>query len=132
MVSFQTKNPNLGKFWRAQDWKMLIYFKAIWNISQKFGIFYDHLVHFVFIWYIFSGFGIMYQEKSGNPGVQTQAVNRSRQVSRFRKTGRSQKNFRAQKKLSFFIFRFFSFSFLHFCDKNIIIAEQKSPAFSDR
>jgi hypothetical protein len=67
MVSFQTKNPNLGKFWRAQDWKMLIYFKAIWNISQKFGIFYDHLVHFVFIWYIFSGFGIMYQEKSGNP-----------------------------------------------------------------
>jgi hypothetical protein len=22
MVSFQTKNPNLGKFWRAWDWKM--------------------------------------------------------------------------------------------------------------
>jgi hypothetical protein len=28
-----------------------------WNISWRFGIFYDHLVHFVFIWYIFSGFG---------------------------------------------------------------------------
>jgi hypothetical protein len=25
MVYFQTKNPNLGKFWTALDWKMLIY-----------------------------------------------------------------------------------------------------------
>jgi hypothetical protein len=40
---------------------------AIWNISWRFGIVYDHLVHFVFIWNIFSGFGIMHQEKSGNP-----------------------------------------------------------------
>jgi hypothetical protein len=63
---FQTKNPNLGKFWRALDWKMLIYFMPIWNILQTFGIFYNHLLHFVFTWYIFSGFGIMYQEKSGN------------------------------------------------------------------
>jgi hypothetical protein len=53
MVSFQTKNPNLGKYWRALDWKMLIYFMAIWNILQTFGIFYDQLVHFGFIWYIF-------------------------------------------------------------------------------
>jgi hypothetical protein len=35
------------------DWKMLIYFMAIWNILWPFVIFYDHLVHFVFIWYIF-------------------------------------------------------------------------------
>jgi hypothetical protein len=61
MVSFQTKNPNLGKFWKALDWKMLIYLMAIWNILQTFGIFYGHLVHFVFIWYIFPGFGIMSQ-----------------------------------------------------------------------
>jgi hypothetical protein len=33
MVYFQTKNPNLGKFWRALVWKMLIYFMDIWNIS---------------------------------------------------------------------------------------------------
>jgi hypothetical protein len=33
------------------DWKMLIYFMAIWNILQTFVIFYDHWVHFVFIWY---------------------------------------------------------------------------------
>jgi hypothetical protein len=66
MVCFQTKNPNLGKFWRALDGKMLIYFMANWNILRTFGIFYVHLVEFVFIWYIFSGFGIMHQEKSGN------------------------------------------------------------------
>jgi hypothetical protein len=35
MVCFKTKNPNLGKIWKA------------------LGIFYDHLVNFVFIWYIF-------------------------------------------------------------------------------
>jgi hypothetical protein len=28
MVCFQTKNPNLGKFGRALDWKMFIYFMA--------------------------------------------------------------------------------------------------------
>jgi hypothetical protein len=50
MVSVQTKNPNLGKFWRALGGKMLVYFRAVWNI---FWIFYDHLVHFVFVWYIF-------------------------------------------------------------------------------
>jgi hypothetical protein len=52
MVSFQTQNSNLGTILRALHWKMLIYFRAIWNILQIFGIFYDQLVHFVFIWYI--------------------------------------------------------------------------------
>jgi hypothetical protein len=65
---FRTKNPNLGAFWRALDWKMFIYFMDIRNILLTFGIFYDNLVHFVFIWYIFSHFGIKYAEKSGNPG----------------------------------------------------------------
>jgi hypothetical protein len=32
MVSFQTKNPNLVKFWRALDREMFIYFMAIWNV----------------------------------------------------------------------------------------------------
>jgi hypothetical protein len=62
MVYFQTKNPNLGKFWRAFDWKKLMYFMAIWNSLQTFGDFYDHFcVHLVH----FSGVGIMYREKSG-------------------------------------------------------------------
>jgi hypothetical protein len=65
MVYFQTKNPNLGQFRGALDWKMYKYFMAISNNLQTFGIFYDHLVHFVFIWY----FGIMYQVKSGNPAL---------------------------------------------------------------
>jgi hypothetical protein len=37
MVCFQTKNPNLGKFWRVLDWK-------------KLGIFYGHLEYFMDIW----------------------------------------------------------------------------------
>jgi hypothetical protein len=54
MVCFQKqKNPTLGKFWRALDWKMFIYFMAIWNILWKFEIFYDPLVHFVLVLYIF-------------------------------------------------------------------------------
>jgi hypothetical protein len=72
MVCFQTKNPNLGKFWRVLDWKMFIYFMDIWNILWTFGILYDRLVHFVFIWRIFSSIGIMCQEKSGNPGSEHQ------------------------------------------------------------
>jgi hypothetical protein len=32
MVYFQTENPNLGKYWNALDWKMLIYFMFICNI----------------------------------------------------------------------------------------------------
>jgi hypothetical protein len=34
MVDFHTKNPNLGKFWRALEWEMLEY------------IFYNHLEYF--------------------------------------------------------------------------------------
>jgi hypothetical protein len=55
-VYFQTKNPNMGKFWRA-----LIYFTAIWNILWPFGTACVRLVHF-------SGFGIVWREKSGKPG----------------------------------------------------------------
>jgi hypothetical protein len=56
MVCFQTKKPNLDKFWRALEWKrIIIYFMFIWNILWRFGLFNDHLVHFVFIWYIFPG-----------------------------------------------------------------------------
>jgi hypothetical protein len=40
MVCFQTKNPNLGKFWRVLDWKMFIC------------IFYGHWEYFMEIWEI--------------------------------------------------------------------------------
>jgi hypothetical protein len=71
MVCFQTQNPNLGKFWRVLQWKMLEYCMAIWSILRPLEIVYGHLVYLVFIWYIFPRFGILYQEKSGNPGCHS-------------------------------------------------------------
>jgi hypothetical protein len=59
MDTFKPKNPNLGKFWRALEWKIFVYSMAIWNIYGLFGIFYGELVS---IWYIFPRFGILCQE----------------------------------------------------------------------
>jgi hypothetical protein len=68
MAFFHTKNTNLGKFCRALQWKMLIYFygllvyvTTIWYILWPFGIpilwyfgiFSGQLVYFVAIWYVF-------------------------------------------------------------------------------
>jgi hypothetical protein len=68
MFCFQTKNPNLGKFWRVLQWKILVDVMIIWSILLPMETFYGHLVDFVVIWYIFPHFGILYQGKSGNPG----------------------------------------------------------------
>jgi hypothetical protein len=62
MVSFQTQNPNLGKFCRVSEWKRLLFSLAIWNTLQPFG-------NLLAIWYIFLSFGILFQEKSGNPDL---------------------------------------------------------------
>jgi hypothetical protein len=49
MVYFQTKNPNLGKFWRALKLVfLLVYFMAIWNMLWPLGVLYDLLV---ILWY---------------------------------------------------------------------------------
>jgi hypothetical protein len=57
-VFFKPKIPNLCKFWRVLDGKMLIYFMAIgkifkdiWDILWPFGTFCVHLVHFFLSWY---------------------------------------------------------------------------------
>jgi hypothetical protein len=85
MAYFQTKNPNLGKFWRDLKWKMFVYFVAIWYILWPFGIVCGHLVYFVSILSILLPFGIFYgylvdifprfgtlhQEKSGSPDSNT-------------------------------------------------------------
>jgi hypothetical protein len=68
MAYFQTKNPDLGKFWRVLQSKMLVYFMAIWYILWSFGICCGNLVYFIEIWFIFPRFVMLYQEKSGNPG----------------------------------------------------------------
>jgi hypothetical protein len=44
MVYFQTKNPNLGRFGRALESNMLLFFMTIWNILRQFGIIYFRLV----------------------------------------------------------------------------------------
>jgi hypothetical protein len=54
-VCFSNQNSNLGKIFRALDWKMLIYFMAILNILRTcgidslwlFGTFCVHSVHFL-------------------------------------------------------------------------------------
>jgi hypothetical protein len=53
MVYFQTKNPNLGKFW-----SVLQHFVAIWSILLPFRILNGHMVYFVVILVYFSRFGI--------------------------------------------------------------------------
>jgi hypothetical protein len=45
MVCFQTKNPNLGKFWRVLQWKMMVYFMVTWSILRSF------YTYFMDIWY---------------------------------------------------------------------------------
>jgi hypothetical protein len=51
MVCFLTKNPNLGKFWRVLEWKMLEHFMAIWSVLRPwvsfwaFGKIYGNLVY---------------------------------------------------------------------------------------
>jgi hypothetical protein len=64
MVCFQTKNPNLIKFWRVLQWTVMVYFIDTWSILGSFVLVYGQWVQFVVIWYIFSRFGILCQEKS--------------------------------------------------------------------
>jgi hypothetical protein len=47
MVYFLTKRPNLGKFWRALEWKRFVY------------IFYDHLECITAVWYILWPYGTL-------------------------------------------------------------------------
>jgi hypothetical protein len=56
MAYFQTKNPNLGKFWKVLQWNLygyFVYFSAKLYILWPNCIFYGHLVHFVVIGYLF-------------------------------------------------------------------------------
>jgi hypothetical protein len=42
-VYIQTKNPNLGIFYRVLGCKMLVNFMTIWNILRPYGIFNGRL-----------------------------------------------------------------------------------------
>jgi hypothetical protein len=65
-VYFKTKNPNLGVFWIAMEWKMLVYFTTIWYNLWPFGVVCGPL--------FFSVLVCLDQEKSGNPASQWQKV----------------------------------------------------------
>jgi hypothetical protein len=68
---FLNRNPHLDKFLRALDWKMLIYFMAIWNILRPFGKFYEHMALFELIWYNFFRLWYHVPRKIWQPGVAT-------------------------------------------------------------
>jgi hypothetical protein len=54
MEYFQTKNPDLGKFWRVLQWKLLEYNTTIWSIFRILRVFvYVHFEHFMVLWYFF-------------------------------------------------------------------------------
>jgi hypothetical protein len=62
MAYLLSKNPNLGKFGRVLQWKMLVYYMGICYILWPFDIFCGYLLYFVIIWHIFSRFGTLYKE----------------------------------------------------------------------
>jgi hypothetical protein len=79
MVDFQTKNPNLGKFWKVLQWKILVfygyfvYFTVKWYILRPFGTLCGHLVYF-------SRLGKLYLDKSSNPAAGVQNLLRKTDV----------------------------------------------------
>jgi hypothetical protein len=96
---------------------MLIYFIAIWNILQAFGIFYDHLVHFVSIWYILPVLVSCTDEKSGNPGGVT-CIEWSRCYAKI--FASFKKNFRGYAN----IFASFNVDAKQLCDNSLKEAEK--------
>jgi hypothetical protein len=50
MVYFQTKNPDLCKFGKVLQWKMLAFVMVSLSLLRPNGTFYGHLVHFVIIY----------------------------------------------------------------------------------
>jgi hypothetical protein len=51
---FLPKSTNLGKFWRAWEWKMLLYILVMWNILRTIGYIFLAFGNCVVIGYIFS------------------------------------------------------------------------------
>jgi hypothetical protein len=67
--SFQTKNSDLGIFWRTLEWKRLVYSMVIGYILRIHFVHFMAFGNFVVIWYTFPRFGISCQEKSGTPNI---------------------------------------------------------------
>jgi hypothetical protein len=70
-VYFHVKQSQLGYmdygFWSFLEWKLLVYFMAIWHIYFKpFDTFYGYLVYFVVVWYFFRCGMYIVPNKCGN------------------------------------------------------------------
>jgi hypothetical protein len=78
---FPTKNPNLGIFWRALEWKKLLYSLAISNILVPLGTFYGHFVIMQSFGTLFSALVNCGWKKSGNPGLDCGGKYRRRKIS---------------------------------------------------
>jgi hypothetical protein len=67
---FSNQNPDLGKFWRVLQWKILVFFMSILSTVHILGqnvVFYGHMVHACFGHLVYlSHFGMLHREKSGN------------------------------------------------------------------
>jgi hypothetical protein len=74
MLHFQTQKSDLGKFWRVLQWKMLVYFMAIWSILRSLGIFCGPLVFFWSFGIFLPRFGRLGQEKSCNPAAEASSL----------------------------------------------------------
>jgi hypothetical protein len=85
LVCFHTKNPNLCIFSLDLEWKMLVYFMAIWNILRPFSIFYGQIIYlrqfgnFMVIWYIFPPFWYIAPRKIWQPWSRTRGRDNKRQ-----------------------------------------------------
>jgi hypothetical protein len=77
MVFFQTKNPNLGKFLRVLQWKMLVDFMAVRSILRPFGVFCGHMNYFMFIWYTFFSFWYFVPRKIWQPCLRSRVTSAS-------------------------------------------------------
>jgi hypothetical protein len=77
MAYFQTKNPDLGKFWRALKWKVQVYFMSIWFILWLFGT-------FKVIWHIFSPFWYVVPNKNWQPFITLPTKDGKRPIECYR------------------------------------------------
>jgi hypothetical protein len=82
MVYFQTKNPNLGKFWRVLQLNFLVHIMDIWYIVWAFGIFWNQFEYFAVFLVYFPQFWYVAPRKSGNTvGDHTWRDNETMQMS---------------------------------------------------
>jgi hypothetical protein len=70
MVYFHTKYPNLGKFLKVLQWKLLVFLWQFCLFKAKWYMYPMAICYILWSFGIFFRFGMLYWEKSGNPGYE--------------------------------------------------------------